>query len=1159
MRIVLIILIALWVISCGKKREGHVTGHEIKVQAAVPLVVAADSLQMPAVFSLKNARISKIPISKHSSATEISNIRVAGKPVIIKAGTPRQRIPGQDSCAFPKVVAAVDSTFPAGHPEWIEAREMARKEINGASVSYFSKLEGLKHDEIWCILEDHVGNIWFGTNTGGVTRYDGKYFTHFTTKEGLINDQVQCMMEDSHGNIWFGTSTGVSKYDGKSFTNYTGRQGLSGDAVQAMLEDHRGNIWFGIYGGGVTKYDGRNFYQYTVTEGLGDNNVSCIFEDQAANLWFGSFGGGVTRFNGNSFDHFTTADGLGSDVLLSIEQDLKGNIWFGTAGGGVTRYDGNFFSTYSTEQGLIDNSVGYVAVDHIGNLWFATQSGLCSFDGMRFTTYTMENGLSTNLVYAIAEDRSGNIWVATGGGGVCRIGGVNFTHMTARDGLINSSIYSILEESGGTRWFGTEDGLVRWDGSVIENYKGNDDSSFRLWIHSIEKDRSGKIWIGVDKRAFVWFDGVSFNELSIDDQLNDITVFDVLEDESGTLWFATLGNGVFRYDGENMIQYTVKSGLSSDQVMCIIEDKQGNVWFGTQGGISKFNGIQFENYDSKHGLSSDFVTSLLQDKMGNIWIGTRSGLCRFDGRLFAHFTTREGLSNDAVLSLWEDSNADELWIGTRMGLCKVNLKNVEAKLMQDVNPGFLTDDEVLFKTYDTKDGFLGIGCNLGAMQRMSDGKLWLGANNMLTAIKTSRLQYDIIAPSMSLVGLDLFNEEVGWQGAFSNPDTTIDLSNGVRVKNFRIDSLSRWFNIPQGLSLAHDNNNLTFRFQGITMHQPDKVKYRYKLVGFDKDWSAVTTENMAPYGNLPSGVYTFQVKAMNSEGVWSKPLEYAFSVRPPWWFTWWAYTLYVLSGFVLITVFLRWRDRAAILKRKMLQQKITEATKEIRHQKEVVEQQKEEVELQRQRSEELLLNILPQQVAEELKARGEAEARLIDNVSVLFTDFKGFTQLSEKLSPQLLVSQIHEYFSAFDAIISKHGIEKIKTIGDSYMAAGGLPVPNETHPIDVVSAAIEINQFMEKQRKIRESKGESFFEIRIGVHTGPVVAGIVGVKKFQYDIWGDTVNTASRMESAGQPGKINISEKTYELVKDDFECEYRGEIEAKGKEKMKMYFVLGKK
>jgi adenylate cyclase len=211
----------------------------------------------------------------------------------------------------------------------------------------------------------------------------------------------------------------------------------------------------------------------------------------------------------------------------------------------------------------------------------------------------------------------------------------------------------------------------------------------------------------------------------------------------------------------------------------------------------------------------------------------------------------------------------------------------------------------------------------------------------------------------------------------------------------------------------------------------------------------------------------------------------------------------------------------------------------------------------KKRSDGLLLNILPRETAEELKRSGSAKARHFDSVTVIFTDFKGFTTISEQLSPQLLVEEINECFSAFDRIMEKHGVEKIKTIGDSYMAAGGLPTENGTHAIDVVRAALDIQDYMARLGAMKKAKGIPYFEIRIGIHTGPVVAGIVGIKKFQYDIWGDTVNTASRMESAGEVGRVNISENTYLQVKDHFNCAFRGEIETKGKGQVRMYFVEG--
>ncbi len=217
--------------------------------------------------------------------------------------------------------------------------------------------------------------------------------------------------------------------------------------------------------------------------------------------------------------------------------------------------------------------------------------------------------------------------------------------------------------------------------------------------------------------------------------------------------------------------------------------------------------------------------------------------------------------------------------------------------------------------------------------------------------------------------------------------------------------------------------------------------------------------------------------------------------------------------------------------------------------------QRNRISKEKKRSDELLLNILPEETAEELKATGTAKAKSFDLVSVLFTDFKNFTQASELLSAEDLVQEINYCYSEFDRIVTKYGIEKIKTIGDAYMCAGGLPVTNNTHPFDVVKAGLEMQAFIIKNKEERIKIGQPYFELRLGIHTGPVVAGIVGIKKFAYDIWGDTVNTASRMESSGEIGKVNISGPTYEIIKDQFDCTHRGKIKAKNKGEIDMYFV----
>jgi class 3 adenylate cyclase len=219
-----------------------------------------------------------------------------------------------------------------------------------------------------------------------------------------------------------------------------------------------------------------------------------------------------------------------------------------------------------------------------------------------------------------------------------------------------------------------------------------------------------------------------------------------------------------------------------------------------------------------------------------------------------------------------------------------------------------------------------------------------------------------------------------------------------------------------------------------------------------------------------------------------------------------------------------------------------------------LEQRHQEVEKQRQVSESLLLNILPVQVAKELQTKGTVDPKYFEDVTIMFTDFVGFTLATEKLAAEDMVYILHDYFTAFDEIITRYGLEKLKTIGDSYMCGGGLPVRSPSHPVDTVMAAFEIVRVVTERNR---SNGQVHWAVRIGIHTGPVIAGIVGIKKFAFDIWGETVNHASRMESSGAPNCINLSERTYSRVKDFLECEYRGKVLTKEKQEFDMYFAKG--
>jgi class 3 adenylate cyclase len=353
---------------------------------------------------------------------------------------------------------------------------------------------------------------------------------------------------------------------------------------------------------------------------------------------------------------------------------------------------------------------------------------------------------------------------------------------------------------------------------------------------------------------------------------------------------------------------------------------------------------------------------------------------------------------------------------------------------------------------------------------------------------------------------------------------------------------SRPFGLGE-LVVRPGENSLTFHLSAPFYLKSMATEYQYMVEGLRDSWSRWHSSPTIEIPFLPPGNYVLQVRARNVLGEMSEVRSLQFTVLKPFWQRWYAILAYILALVGLVVAIIKARERSLRETQRELEEKVQERTMDLAKEKELTEK--------------LLLNILPKETADELQKRGKATARHYNQVSVLFTDFKGFTRFAESTRPEDLVNELDRCFIAFDDIIGKYHLEKIKTIGDAYMCAGGVPIRNTNNAVAIVLAALEIRDFMKMLQAEKEANGERFWEIRIGIHTGPLTAGVVGKKKFAYDIWGDTVNTASRMESCSEPGKVNISTSTYELVKQFFDCTHRGKIDAKGKGLVEMYFVNG--
>ncbi|HVW85375.1 MAG TPA: adenylate/guanylate cyclase domain-containing protein, partial [Bryobacteraceae bacterium] len=337
------------------------------------------------------------------------------------------------------------------------------------------------------------------------------------------------------------------------------------------------------------------------------------------------------------------------------------------------------------------------------------------------------------------------------------------------------------------------------------------------------------------------------------------------------------------------------------------------------------------------------------------------------------------------------------------------------------------------------------------------------------------------------------------------------------------------------MRLPYRNNALRFEFAAPFYEDAASVEYQYQLEGSDGEWSAWTHESRKDYTHLPEGDYRFHVRARNPHGRISEESISSFGVLAPWYRTWLAYAVYVIFAGFGVWGIVRFRVRQLEEDKRQLEATVAERTVEIRR-------QRDEIQVQERKSHSLLLNILPAQVADELKTTGAVKPVGFDDVTVCFTDFVGFTLSSEKLPPRDLVDRLNEYFTAFDEIVARYGLEKLKTIGDSYMFVSGLPAPRASHAVDAVLAALEMVEVVKRLAAKSEGTG---WNIRVGLHSGPVVAGVVGTRKFAFDIWGNTVNFAARMESSGVPGRVNLSERTCRLTRELIECEGRGQVRIK--------------
>ncbi len=845
------------------------------------------------------------------------------------------------------------------------------------NIQYTDVRQGLPSSYISSLLMDRKGNIWIGSIGGGLSCYDGITIKTYTVKNGLSDNNVRAIVEDNEGNFWIGTHKGLTFFDGKSFIHYTVEDGLTNNFVRSLHISKDGTIWIGTDGGGLNCFDGKTFTQFTSEEGLPSDRIWSITEDKSGNLWLGTGGGGVIELKFDKLDkaieskqdssfsktiqmvNYTKQHGLGGNFVYSIYEDHKNNLWFGCSTEGLTNFipakqnsnDSLTFITYTRSDGLNNQNILSISGDSLGNLWLGTWGGgLIHYENKNgqefFTQIDQKLGLNSDIIQTILHDGQGNLWLGTYGGGLNKYKVASFNHFNTEQGLSSDIIWSIFEDKDDNLWFGT----ASRTGGVIclktepQNHNEKSESLLSKFIHYVEKsafqnwgfpcifqDSKNNIWFGTSGKGVFCYNNETVTCFSTQQGLASNDVYGIMEDKKGNIWFATR-NGLSYLQGSTFTEFTQEEGFINNYITNIIEDKHGNIWIATEGGgVSRYNWKNFVHYTTAEGLSSNTIWTILEDKKGNIWLGTDGGglnVLTYSTELqsapdkILYINTENGLSNNVIWSVIEDS-CHRLWVSTESGLNLISINDQEG-----------TSNITSFGYHDGLKG-LDFFSNSAFLDRRN--RLWWGSGKSLTMLDISNFKLSDQKPKVKL-NMVKVNEE------FIDFETHPNLSEN----DINFDSVTRFSNLPINLKVSYSKNHLTFFYSAIDLSAPHQLKYSHIIEGLNNKWSPESSEIKADYRNLPHGDYIFKVCAIGEGGVWSEPLEFHFTVLPPWWLTWYAKLSYLLILILIIYTFSWWRSIKFKRRQKELEIKVNVATHQLRNQNIEIKEQKEAVQNQKE-------------------------------------------------------------------------------------------------------------------------------------------------------------------------------------------------------------------
>lgn len=735
--------------------------------------------------------------------------------------------------------------------------------------------DGLPGNTVTSIVQTHDGYLWIGT-FGGLARFDGMQFRHFGEREGLKTNRILCLFEDARGDLWVGSEGGgLFRYHAGVFSALTTRDGLLHDVVMSLTEDALGRLWIGTYSGLQCWKDGA-FIPAAIEPAPLQGPVSRLLADPSGVLWM-VINGLLGKVETNCF-MLPKVEGepSGQMAVSALHMSHSGRLWIGGNSGYVVSSSHGALDLLPLVLEQLTDNLWDLCEARNGDMWIGTaSSGLRRWRGGQVLSITTQEGLADNSVRCILEDREGNLWVGTNGGGLHRLKLKKLALVTTRLGLAHNVVMSLAEDAKGDVWIGSNGGGVslRRQGTFAPAYLNYLLDNECIW--SLLAARDGTLWIGTWNSGLFHKTDAKLERFNVALQDRDEPVVALCEDRIGGLWIGTYQDGLKYFQDGNFISYRATNGLSANFISALAQDPSGRLWIGTVGGgLNCLEQGAFKVFTRQDGLGSEFIRTIYADAQGVLWIGTAGGLSRLkDGRL-ATLTTQHGLADDVISQIIEDDYG-HLWLGCNRGIFSVP----KADLNQ-VAEGRLNSCKVL--SYGKAEGMESLECTGGfspAGLKTRDGKLWFSTVKGLVRVDPERLPSNELPPPVLI-------EQVVVDGMAVAADSLRLLPHIQDPTPQTKPGPSR--PAPAAWRIGPGARHVELHYTALSFTAPEKVRFRYRLEGFDPSWVEAGTQRIAYYTYLPPGRYQFRVAACNNDGVWNDTgAAIVLQSLPLFWQTWW--------------------------------------------------------------------------------------------------------------------------------------------------------------------------------------------------------------------------------------------------------------------------------